>query len=127
MFPMRSFLSAALFLVLAALALAAPASGASSAPAVGHVFVIVLENENAATTFGPNWAVYVLPFIEQDALYRQANVGSFPGIAVTPGTVPAYSSVNNSWRVIVSTTVATYLCPSDARGSSRVCGRSLPI
>jgi hypothetical protein len=54
MFPMRSFLSAALFLVCAALALAVPASGASSAPAVGHVFVIVLENENAATTFGPN-------------------------------------------------------------------------
>jgi prepilin-type processing-associated H-X9-DG protein len=63
--------------------------------------------------FGPNWAVFLLPYIEQDNLYRQANVGSFPGIAVTPGTVPAYTSVNNSWRVIVSTPIKTYQCPSD--------------
>src|SRR5262245_8324500 len=29
--------------------------------------------------FGPNWAVYLLPYIEQDALYREANVPSYPG------------------------------------------------
>src|SRR5262245_53999007 len=30
--------------------------------------------------FGPNWAVLILPFIEQDNLFRQANVTSFPGV-----------------------------------------------
>src|SRR2546421_4365318 len=48
--------------------------------------------------FGPNWAVYLLPYIEQSALYQQANVTSFPGVPVTPGTVP--SGVNLSWRSI---------------------------
>jgi hypothetical protein len=48
---MRSFLIA----VLALFALAAPANGAPAPtvpPQIGHVFVIVLENENADVTFG---------------------------------------------------------------------------
>src|SRR5947209_7651457 len=28
--------------------------------------------------FGPNWAVLLLPFIEQDNLYKQSNPGSYP-------------------------------------------------
>src|SRR5262245_53507219 len=31
--------------------------------------------------FGPNWAVHLLPYIEQDALFRMANVGTYPGTA----------------------------------------------
>jgi len=53
MFPMRSFLYTALLCVLAALAFAMPA-GAAPLPKIGHVFVIVLENENADVTFGPD-------------------------------------------------------------------------
>ena len=63
--------------------------------------------------FGPNWAVLVLPYIEQDNLYRQASPQSYPGIPITPGIVPPYNTVNNSWRQIRGTTVPTFLCPSD--------------
>src|SRR4029077_9759227 len=30
--------------------------------------------------FGPNWIVFVLPYIEQNSLYRQANPISYPGV-----------------------------------------------
>src|ERR1051325_10159976 len=30
--------------------------------------------------FGPNWAVLILPYIDQGPLYQQANVVSYPGI-----------------------------------------------
>src|SRR5713226_9592517 len=60
-------------------------------------------NLQAFGPFGPNWAVFLLPYIEEQNLYNQGNPASFPGITVTPGTVPAYDKVNNSWRIIVST------------------------
>jgi prepilin-type N-terminal cleavage/methylation domain-containing protein/prepilin-type processing-associated H-X9-DG protein len=63
--------------------------------------------------FGPNWAVLVLPYIEQNNLYTQANVNSFPGVAFTQNGV-APSGVNLSWRVVVGTPLKTYLCPSDS-------------
>jgi len=66
----------------------------------GFVGDISNYNEN----FGPNWAVLILPHIEQDNLFRQAA-----------------ASVNNylvngdsSWRVVRSTPVKTFLCPSDS-------------
>ncbi len=71
-------------------------------------------NTQAYGPFGPNWAVLLLPYIEEGNLYNQANPSSFPGIAVTRGTVPAYDKVNNSWRVIVSTPIKSFLCPSDS-------------
>jgi len=43
----------ALTAVVGALVLAVPAAPASAAPPIKHVFVIVLENESYATTFGP--------------------------------------------------------------------------
>src|SRR4029077_4481851 len=52
--------------------------------------------------FGPNWAVLILPYIDQGPLYAQANVVSYPGIALTMGTTPAYATVNNSWRTVGS-------------------------
>ncbi|MDB5309477.1 MAG: hypothetical protein JWO38_3679 [Gemmataceae bacterium] len=66
--------------------------------------------------FGPNWAVLLLPYIEQNALHTQANVMSFPGVAVpTPPTGPPPAGVNSStWRVVVGTTVKPFTCPSDS-------------
>src|SRR5687767_9421925 len=29
--------------------------------------------------FGPNWAVLILPYLEQGPLYQQANIKSYPG------------------------------------------------
>jgi prepilin-type N-terminal cleavage/methylation domain-containing protein/prepilin-type processing-associated H-X9-DG protein len=66
---------------------------------------------NISSPFGPNWAVFLLPYIEQDNLYRAANVVSYPGTAnVGPGKVAGY---NLSWRVVVGTSIKTFLCPSD--------------
>src|SRR5437763_3193386 len=70
-------------------------------------------NLQAFGPFGPNWAVYLLPYVEQQNLYNRANPATFPGVTFTLGTAPDYSKVNNSWRVIVSTVVKTYQCPSD--------------
>src|SRR5262249_22954138 len=30
--------------------------------------------------FGPNWAVFILPYVEQGPLFTQANPSSYPGI-----------------------------------------------
>ena len=38
--------------------------------------------------FGPNWAVILLPYIEQNNLFTQANVQSFPGVPYTVGANP---------------------------------------
>jgi len=56
MHPMRPTLVSALLFVVALLSLAGPAQARtpSGPPPVGHVFVIVLENENASTSFGPD-------------------------------------------------------------------------
>jgi prepilin-type N-terminal cleavage/methylation domain-containing protein/prepilin-type processing-associated H-X9-DG protein len=80
-------------------------------------------NLDMTLPFGPNWAVFLLPYIEQDNLYRQANPGSYPGTAVvrdsSGNTVRAnYNSFNNSWRAIRGATVKTYLCPSDGNNQT---------
>src|SRR5205085_2807502 len=31
--------------------------------------------------FGPNWVIFMLPYFEQDNLFRQANVNAYPGVA----------------------------------------------
>jgi prepilin-type N-terminal cleavage/methylation domain-containing protein/prepilin-type processing-associated H-X9-DG protein len=66
--------------------------------------------------FGPNWAVLILPFIEQTALYNQANVATFPGVAFTVGANPP-SGVNMSWAVVRSQPLKIFLCPSDSNNS----------
>jgi prepilin-type N-terminal cleavage/methylation domain-containing protein/prepilin-type processing-associated H-X9-DG protein len=73
--------------------------------------------------FGPNWAVWLLPYIEQGPLFEQANPASYPGFAVVKdgGNKGSrnmvggadYAKFNLSWRVIRAATVKTYLCPSD--------------
>ena len=65
--------------------------------------------------FGPNWAVLILPYIEQDNLFKQANPYSYPGVPIVQGTVPA--NTVQTWRSIVATDVKTFLCPSDGNNS----------
>jgi prepilin-type N-terminal cleavage/methylation domain-containing protein/prepilin-type processing-associated H-X9-DG protein len=52
---------------------------------------------------GPNWSwlAHILPMIEQDNLYKQANIGGNPA-----------NNINQSLPQI-ATTVKTFLCPSD--------------
>jgi len=68
--------------------------------------------------FGPNWAIRILPFIDQANLYNAANLSSYTGVPIPPpdgsGTTPA--GVNGlSWRLgLVGQKIPVYRCPSDA-------------
>jgi prepilin-type N-terminal cleavage/methylation domain-containing protein/prepilin-type processing-associated H-X9-DG protein len=59
--------------------------------------------------FGPNWAVYILPFIEQQNLFKSVNVFGYPGT----NNLANMASYDRSWRALRGATVAIYLCPSD--------------
>ena len=64
----------------------------------------------AANPFGPNWAVFLLPYIEQAALYTQADVRSYPGTT----DLNNLASYNVSWRSIRGAEFKTMLCTSDS-------------
>jgi prepilin-type processing-associated H-X9-DG protein len=60
--------------------------------------------------FGPNWAVYLLPFLEQEPLYLQAKVHEYM-IGYNSGN----AALRDRWRTVVKDKVVpTYLCPGDA-------------
>jgi prepilin-type N-terminal cleavage/methylation domain-containing protein/prepilin-type processing-associated H-X9-DG protein len=64
--------------------------------------------------FGPNWAVIILPYLEQDGLYRQSNASAYPGVTLdlVNHTVP--TGTDQTWRGIRNVEVNVYKCPSDA-------------
>jgi prepilin-type N-terminal cleavage/methylation domain-containing protein/prepilin-type processing-associated H-X9-DG protein len=66
--------------------------------------------------FGPNWAVLMLPYIEQDALYKAANVRAYPGggSAWMPGMNPSSLPFDRTWRGIRGQVIKTYQCSADA-------------
>jgi len=68
---------------------------------------------------GPNWAVLILPYVEQDNLFNQVSA-----------SINYWVSMNNTgaasdktWANIRGQTVKTYLCPSD--GNVTQCNRNL--
>src|SRR6185369_16154365 len=63
----------------------------------------------ASNPFGPNWAVFLLPYLERQDLYNQANPSSYPGTK-NFGSAATY---NISWRSIRGAKVKAYICPSD--------------
>ena len=64
--------------------------------------------------WGPNWAVFLLPYIEQTALYNQV----LPSVNVCESQ-GVYAPNAQGWRpIIAAATVKTYLCPSDAANAS---------
>ncbi len=54
--------------------------------------------------WGSSWLVYILPFIEQDAIYSQME---FTGASGWPG-----NSGNHTFRVLGGKMIGTYRCPS---------------
>jgi prepilin-type N-terminal cleavage/methylation domain-containing protein len=69
------------------------------------------DSANFATSpFGPNWAVFLLPYIEQDNVFRQANAASYPGTK----NLADLTSYDLSWRQIRGVRIKTYLCPADS-------------
>lgn len=63
----------------------------------------------AGNPFGPNWAVFMLPYIEQPALYNQADPSTYPGTK----NLANLASYNLSWRSIRGVTIKSLVCPSD--------------
>jgi prepilin-type N-terminal cleavage/methylation domain-containing protein/prepilin-type processing-associated H-X9-DG protein len=66
---------------------------------------------SAVSPFGPNWAVFLLPWIEQEDLFRLANPYSYPGTK----KLEDFGSYDLSWRKIRGAKVAVYRCPADGR------------
>jgi prepilin-type N-terminal cleavage/methylation domain-containing protein/prepilin-type processing-associated H-X9-DG protein len=76
--------------------------------------------------FGPNWAVYILPYIEQGNVYNTINVNAYPGIGLVHPTKgktgteqtyygPNFKNMDRTWRAVRGYTIPTYLCPSDPK------------
>jgi len=53
--------------------------------------------------WGPNWAILILPYIEQDNLFKtqSANIAAYP------------INGNNGWRAVRTTYLASFKCPTD--------------
>jgi prepilin-type N-terminal cleavage/methylation domain-containing protein/prepilin-type processing-associated H-X9-DG protein len=76
--------------------------------------------------FGPNWAIMILPYIEQASLYNSSNVLGYPG---WPGpyavpyasTAPNQNLYNMDWcnTTVRSTRLNVFVCPTDAFNSTQ--------
>ena len=73
--------------------------------------------------FGPNWAIMILPYIEQKPLYDSCNVLGYPGWKgpyndpINPvETTPNANLYNMDWAnaTVRSTRLAVFNCPTDA-------------
>jgi prepilin-type processing-associated H-X9-DG protein len=73
--------------------------------------------------FGPNWAVMILPYLEQATLYNASNVVGYPGWPgpyndpVNPAqTAPNANLYNMDWAnsTLRSTRLAVFVCPTDS-------------
>lgn len=56
--------------------------------------------------FGPNWAVLLLPFVEQSSIYAANDIDGYR------------KSANQNWRNVRGIRMKAYECPSDSAGSS---------
>jgi len=70
---------------------------------------------------GPNWAVMILPFMEQQNLYNSSNVVDYPGWAgpysqPNAHTAPNPSMYNMDWanQTLRSTRLNVFVCPTDS-------------
>jgi prepilin-type processing-associated H-X9-DG protein len=59
--------------------------------------------------FGPNWAVYVLPYVGEEGLYQAANVQNY-----LAGYKSGNAALRDGWRAAVQNArVPLYMCPAD--------------
>ncbi|NBO91494.1 MAG: DUF1559 domain-containing protein [Planctomycetia bacterium] len=84
-----------------------------SLPASVMLHPSVSDPSNYDQNFGPNWAVLILPYIEQGNLYNSI-----------ANSVTNYATTGDSgWRSIRNQNVKTFLCPSDS-GADTLCARA---
>src|SRR4051794_33451746 len=62
-----------------------------------------LASDYRSPAYGPNWAVLLLPYIEQDNLYKSIQVETYMN---SNGT-------NTSWRAVGKTEIPMMICKSD--------------
>src|SRR5215469_10008874 len=80
----------------------------------GNVNSDWIDHPDRTNDWGPNWAVFLLPYLEQTALYNQ--VLSSVNVCLSQGV---NASGSQAWRpIIAAATVKSYLCPSDAANTS---------
>ena len=70
--------------------------------------------------FGPNWAIMILPFIDQSPLYNSSNVLGYPGWAgpyavANASTAPNQNLYNMDWcnTTVRGTQINVFICPTD--------------
>ncbi len=79
--------------------------------------------------FGPNWAVNLLPFIEQAALFQSMNPFAVPVFGAPYGgsCLPPAGTDGLSWRNgIAGRTMSSYLCPSDSGNGKLFINTNVP-
>jgi prepilin-type processing-associated H-X9-DG protein/prepilin-type N-terminal cleavage/methylation domain-containing protein len=70
--------------------------------------------------FGPNWAVYLLPYVEQNNLYLQAQPDNY-----LVGYQSGDAATRDAWRAVVQNqTIGVYQCAADRNNSVPFAGYS---
>jgi prepilin-type N-terminal cleavage/methylation domain-containing protein len=71
---------------------------------------------NDENNIGPNWAILILPYIEQDNLYKQVStsIQNYQAFANPSGG----GANDQNWRAISTTVIPTYTCPSESYAST---------
>lgn len=73
--------------------------------------------------FGPNWAIMILPYLEQASLYNASNVDGYPGwtgpyndVLNPSQTAPNANLYNMDWAntTLRGTRLSVFVCPTDA-------------
>lgn len=75
-------------------------------------------NFDNESNIGPSWMIMILPFVEQDNLYRTYSTGiqNYINWYQTGGAAGTFN--DQTWRAIATSTVKTYQCPSDPQMSN---------
>src|SRR4051812_23424892 len=70
---------------------------------------VVSSAQDCKTLGGASWAVYLLPYIEQTALYQKYDFTQY--ISTSPGSTTPNNA--NSNTPLTQTFIKTYVCPTD--------------
>ena len=70
---------------------------------------------NDESNIGPSWMIMILPYVEQDNLYRLYSTGIQNYINWQQFNGAAGTFNDQTWRAIATNTVKTYQCPSDPK------------